>query len=195
MLVEPSGAPSPSRRASLALSRVRLERLTLADAALAAAAVLVVAGRGDLWVLAVLLGIADASAAAVLVTAAAGAIALDRFGSAALTDIAGAQAVLGAAGWHGHAGDLAATGLVALALVVTARRRPTAAVSGALAGALLAGPSVAAGFAPAVLHVVALAGGAAIGWFSWSFGPRRARAAAALGLAALATIVSVATTG
>jgi len=191
VLVEPSGAPRPSRRPSLTLNRGRLERFTPADAALLAAAVLVATGRGDLWVVAALLGLAAASAVPALITAAAGAVTLDRFGSAALADIAGAQAVVGSAAWHGASAEIAAMWLVAAALVLAARRPAVAAVAGALAGSLLAGPSIVAGFGDAALHIAAAAGGAFIGWTAAVLRPARLRPALEIGLATLSVLLTL----
>lgn len=172
MLVEPSGAARPHRRTPRsALRPPRFDRVGPRQACAIAAAVLVVTGRGDLWVLAVLLGLADQSVGPTLVAGAAGAAALERFGSAGLADIAGAQSVLGAAGWHGTTPAVVASWAFAIALVFVCRRPGPAAIAGALGALLLAGPALAGGLGDAMLHVVALAAGAGLGWLA---APRRA---------------------
>jgi hypothetical protein len=90
----------------------------LAPAALAIAAlVLAITSRGDLVVLAVLLAAAGANGTHVVAIAMACAAALVRWGSSSLGAIAGAQAVLGPAGWTGDAAGVASAWLAAAALL------------------------------------------------------------------------------
>jgi hypothetical protein len=116
-------------------------------------------------VVAVLLGVSDRAAVPALVGAAAGALALERFGSARLSDIAGTQSVLGEAGWHGAGGAVAATWLVTIALVLACRRPAPAAVAGALGALLVVGPALNGGIVDALVRVVAVVVGAGAGWF------------------------------
>ena len=139
--------------------------------------------------LAVLLAVADLAAAPLFVVGAAGALALERFGSAGLADIAGAQSVLGGAGWHGPASAVVASWVLAAALVLVCRRPGPAAVCGAVAGLLVAGPALAGGLDDAALHLVALSVG---GGLAWVLAPRRTssnrQATIAVGMAGLGLI-------
>ena len=65
-----------------------------------------------------------------------------RVGSAALVDISGAQAVLGAAGFTGSLAAVSATWASAVALLAVARNRSTGAAMGLVAGALVASPAL-----------------------------------------------------
>jgi hypothetical protein len=89
-------------------------------ALLAAALALAVTSRGDVVVLALLLGFGAGRRVSGLASAAALAAALVRWGSPALGAIAGAQAVLGPAGWTGSSAAVASAWLGALALVLAA---------------------------------------------------------------------------
>jgi len=135
------------------------------NAGLAAAAALTATGRGDIWTLAVAFGVSDASALTALVVALAGVATIARTGTAALTDIAGGQAVLGAAGFTGSTVAIAAAWATALSLVLVARDRFTGAVLGAFAGTLVAGPSLAGGYKSVLVWVAGVAVGGVLGWF------------------------------
>ena len=89
-------------------------------ALLVAALALAVTSRGDVVVLALLLGFGAGRRASGLAAGAALAAALVRWGSPALGAIAGAQAALGPAGWTGSAAAVASAWLGALALVLAA---------------------------------------------------------------------------
>jgi hypothetical protein len=89
-------------------------------ALLAAAFALAVSSRGDVVVLALLLGFGAGRRASGLAAAAALAAALVRWGSPSLGAIAGAQAVLGPAGWTGSSAAVASAWLGAFALVFAA---------------------------------------------------------------------------
>jgi hypothetical protein len=91
------------------------------SALLAAALALALLSRGDVVVLALLLGFGASRRASGLAAAGALAAALVRWGSPALGAIAGAQAVLGPAGWTGSAAAVASAWLGAIALVLAAR--------------------------------------------------------------------------
>ncbi len=189
-----SARRSPPRRqltqhAANGQARRQLLPRRVSDAALAAAGVLTITGRGDVWTVALAAGVADTSAVTALVVAAAAVAALARTGSAYLGDIAGAQAVLGAAGFTGSAVAIVAAWASAASLLVVARRRAVGAVLGLLAGALVAGPSFNGGIRSIAVAVAGLAGGAAAGWFLTPADGRRrwqrfiALAAAAAGVA------------
>ena len=117
-------------------------------AAAGAALVLAVTSRGDAFALAVALGLAAwRPVAAVAVAAALGATAW-RWGSSSLEAIAGAQAVLGPAGWVGPGPAAAGSWLAALAIAVAcpsfqARgpRLVAALASGTAAAVVVAGPA------------------------------------------------------
>jgi hypothetical protein len=89
-------------------------------ALLAAALALAVTSRGHVVVLALLLGFGAGRRMSGVASAAALAAALVRWGSPALGAIAGAQAVLGPAGWTGSSAAVASAWLGALALVLAA---------------------------------------------------------------------------
>lgn len=122
-------------------------------------------GRGDLWTLAIAFGVADASALTALPVLLVGIATIARTGSAGLSDIAGNQAVLGAAGFTGSAVAIGAVWASAASLVLAARDRWTATGMGALAGLLVAGPSLAGGFPSAVIWILGAGIGGAVGWF------------------------------
>ena len=140
--------------------------IALRNGALASAVVLTATGRGDLWTLAIAFGVADASLATALVVLGAGVATLARSGSAGLGDIAGAQAVLGAAGFTGSVAAVGATWASALSLVVVARHRWASAGLGLLAGALVAGPSLSGGAKSVVVCLLGAGVGAVVGWFA-----------------------------
>lgn len=162
--------------------------LAARDAALVAAAALVLTGRGDLWVVAVAIGIAAGSSLTTLTVVLAGIATLARIGSAGLGDITGGQAVLGAAGFTGADIAVAAAWTSAVSLVLAARQRTTGAVLGALGGMLVAGPAVVGGMNSALVWTGGVVGGAAAGWLV-AASPSRARwqpwVAIGLGVAAV----------
>lgn len=145
-------------------ARPRLS-LELRNAALAAGVALTATGRGDLWTLAIAFGVADASALTALPVLLVGIATIARTGSAGLADVAGNQAVLGAAGFTGSAAAIGAVWASAVSLVLAARDRWTATGLGALAGLLVAGPSLAGGFPSAVIWILGAGIGGAVGWF------------------------------
>jgi hypothetical protein len=89
-------------------------------ALLAAALVLAATSRGDVVVLTLLLGFGAGRRASGFASGAALAAALVRWGSPALGAIAGAQAVLGPAGWTGSPFAVASAWFGAVALVLAA---------------------------------------------------------------------------
>lgn len=165
MLVEPPRATSAARRAPPAVLKRPAWPAPARAAALIAAVVLTVTGRGDLWTLALLVGVADRSMLTALVVAAAGAATLARTGSAALVDINGAQAVLGAAGFTGSLAAVTATWTSAVALVAVARDRWTSAVLGLIGGTLVAGTALNGGMRSVVVWIAGVVAGASVGWF------------------------------
>jgi hypothetical protein len=127
--------------------------------------VLVLTGRGDLWTVAVLLGIADRSMLTAFVVAAAAAASLARVGSAAFVDLSGAQAVFGGAGFTGSLAAVSATWAAAVSLLAVARDRWTGAALGLVAGALVAGPALSGGLRSAAVWIAGVAVGSGVGWF------------------------------
>jgi hypothetical protein len=163
---------------------------SLRVALLVAAFVLAVSSRGDVVVLALLLGLGSASRASGFGTATALAAAMVRWGSPSMRAIAGAQAVLGPGGWTGSGAAVASAWLAGLALVAAARpsSRPTpvwtviaVAPFAAAAADVVAGPSTGGAIAARVAgSVVALGLGIVVS--RWRRAPR---AACLLGTAAL----------
>jgi hypothetical protein len=141
---------------------------------LAAAAVLTVSGRGDAWTLAVAFGVGDASALTALVVALVGVSTIARVGSAGLSDVAGSQVVLGAAGFTGSALAVGAAWTSAVSLVLVARDRWTGAALGAFAGTLVAGPALAGGATNAAEWTGGVLAGGVVGWLV-AAGERRER--------------------
>ena len=92
-------------------------------ALLIGAFVLAVASRGDVVVLAALLALGSWRRTTAFASSVALAAALLRWGSPSLRAIAGAQAVLGPAGWTGSNAAVASAWLAAVALVASARPR------------------------------------------------------------------------
>lgn len=205
MLVEPPRPRVPARARAPHLSstatRVRIAgsraaRFDTLDAlrvaCLAAAFVLALTSRGDVAVLAALLGLGVGRPASALASAGALAATLVRWGSPSLDAIAGAQAVLGPAGWTGSTSAVASAWLAGLALVLAARpRRRTTRWSTALASApfavaaasIVAGPSSGIGFALRVAgSIVAVA--LAVVASRWRRGPDVACVLAAAALVA-----------
>ena len=160
MFVEPPRAQSAARRPARPVLSLRLR-----NAALVAAGVLTVTGRADLWTVAIALGVADAAAVTSLVVLLAGVATLARIGSASLSDIAGSQAVLGAAGFTGSTAAITAAWLSGVSLLLVARDRWTGLALGGLGGLLVAGPSLAGGTKSVGVWVLGAAIGAAAGWF------------------------------
>ena len=139
MLLEPPGQDVPPRHLVSATDRLRL-------GAAAAALALTLLSRGDALVLAGLLGLVAWRPLRAL----GGAVALGagawRFGSMGLSDLAGAQAVLGPAVVVGPTASAAGSWLAAVAIVACAPRdgpaRPLLVLAtGAAAGTVLAGPA------------------------------------------------------
>jgi len=120
-------------------------------ALLAAALALAVTSRGDVVMLALLLGFGAGRRASGLAAAAALAAALVRWGSPSLGAIAGAQAVLGPAGWTGSSLAVASAWLGAGALVcaaVSLDRTSTVVTALSVAPFAIAAADVAVGPAP-----------------------------------------------
>ena len=155
-----------------------------------AAAALALTAAGDLFVLAVLLGLAAGDALAGGAAALVALTCLIRFGSTGLQALAGAQSVLGPAGLSGSVLAAASAWFGAAALVVAAPAGVAGLAFGAAAGVVVAGP--AAGTPGGLLvRIVGLAGGAALAWVvgarpGWRPWPASALGGAAVVLAALA---------
>lgn len=180
-----------SRPQYLAATRPRLP-IPVRNAALAAAAALTATGRGDIWTLAVAFGVADASALTALVVALVGGATIARTGSAALGDIAGGQAVLGAAGFTGSVIAIGAAWTSAVGLVLAARDHWTGAVLGGFAGTIVAGPSLAGGAKSIGVWTGAVVVGAVAGWFGAASKRReRWQPWVAVGIAAVAAGLGV----
>jgi hypothetical protein len=130
-------------------------------AAVAAALALVLTSAGDTFLLAAVLGLAAADLT-VLASGALVAIAvLARWGTTSLAGLAGAQAVLGPAGWRGSVLASASAWCAAAALIAaagTTRRTSIAVALGLAAGLVVAGPAAARADAALVR-----AAGAAVG--------------------------------
>ena len=136
MLVEPPGSHVPPRHRLSPIATARL-------AAAAAALVLALTSRGDVVVVGVALTVAAWRPVAALAVAAAVGASAWRWGSASLEDVAGAQAVLGPAGWVDPPLAAAGSWLGALALVLVAPTMPRVAgwlAAGAAAAVVVAGP-------------------------------------------------------
>ncbi len=115
----PTPPEEPQPESELALrppARLPVPRAAL----LAAAFVLALTSRGDVVLLAVLLGFGAARRTSALACAAALSAALVRWGSPGLGAIAGAQAVVGPAGWTGSNVAVASSWLAASALLLAA---------------------------------------------------------------------------
>ena len=130
----------------------------------AGAAALVLTGRGDAYLLALLLGLAALDALAAATAGAVATVLLARWGSSSLAAAAGAQSVLGLGFLVGPVPAAIAVVLAALALFAAAPPDRLAVVFGATAGIVLAGPSFAT-FPGALVRILAVAaGGAAAGY-------------------------------
>jgi hypothetical protein len=181
LLVEPPRALVPRRRPSPHRS------LTLA--ATAAAFTLTLASSGDLFLVAVLLGLATADVLVAGVGALVTLSVLARWGTTSLPALAGLQSVLGPAGITGEAVGVTASWSAAVALVVCAGgvpRRIAAVPLGLLAGLLVAGPAVTGGTDAAVRLA-----GVAVGAGTAAFVAGRVPGRVALPLAALVAALAV----
>jgi hypothetical protein len=151
-----------------------------------------VTGRGDLWTLALLVGVADRSTLTAFVVAAVGVATLARTGSAALVDINGAQAVLGAAGFTGSLAAVTATWVGAVSLLAVARDRWTSAVLGLIGGTLVAGTALSGGLRSVAVWTLGLAAGVLVGFVLVSEVHRqRWHVAVDVGVAAVAIALGV----
>jgi len=171
------------RRDGSALVPVRL-------ALLVAAFVLAVASRGDVFVLALVLGLGVGRRASAFAAVVGLVAAMVRWGSPSLRAIAGAQAVLGPAGWTGSRAAVASAWLGAMALVAAARRGPrvvslatcvSLAPFAVAAADVVVGPSLGGAVGWRVLASIA-AFGLALVFSRWRSAPEYA---IAFGLAAL----------
>lgn len=127
----PRRGPSPHRSLTLA--------------ATAASLALVLTSSGDVFLVAVLLGVATADAVVAGVGVLVAVSVLARWGTTSMRALAGLQAVLGPAGITGDTFGVAASWLAAVALLVAAAgvpRRAAAVPLGLLAGLVVAGPAV-----------------------------------------------------
>jgi hypothetical protein len=162
----------------------------LREAAAAGAFVLVLTGRGDVFLLAGLLGLVAWERRAAATALAAAAALLARWGTSSLPALAGAQSVLGPALVVEPLLDAVAVVSAAAALVLIAPSGPLGLVFGAAAGVVVAGPSWAT-VPGALVRLVAIAAGAAAVWCLGPRLPERARQAAPA-LAGLAFLAAVA---
>jgi len=127
------------------------------SALLVAALVLAVSSRGDVFVLALVLSLGVGRRASAFAASVALISVMVRWGSPSLAAIAGAQAVLGPAGWTGSRAAVASAWLAAIAVIGATRRGPRLL-------SLASGVSVAP-FAVAAADVVAGPSiGGEIGW-------------------------------
>lgn len=188
MHVEPPGPHVHGGAAAPSLNTTELR-----IAAGAAAGVLVLTGRGDAFLLALLLGLTAADLLAGTTAGAVATVLLARWGSSSLAAAAGAQSVLGAGFLVGPLPSAAAVVLAALALLAAAPSGLMATVFGAAAGVVLAGPSFAT-VPGAAVRVLAVVLGAALAWYGLPRVPDRLRdrlrvgAPAAGGLAVLLAV-------
>lgn len=143
MLVEPPRPVVPARAGLTIAAGVPLR-----TAASVAALVLAVLSRGDVVVLAALLALAAWHLPAVGAVVPALLASAWRWGSTSLDALAGAQAVLGPAGWTGPAAAAASAWLAAVAVVLAVSGRlprpPSlvlAVATGATAAVVVAGPA------------------------------------------------------
>ena len=183
--------PSTSARAAPAHAPADASSVRLV--LLVAALVMAASSRGDVTVLATLLAFGSARRSSALAAATALGAAMVRWGSGSLRAIAGAQAVLGPAGWTGGTVAVTSSWLAALALVAAARpvggaRSVRALVSlsafAVAAADVVAGPSAGGALGVRVLaSIVALA--LAFGCSRW-----RAASAGAAGIGVVALAVA-----
>lgn len=166
---------------------------------------------GDLVLLAVLVGLAGydlASGGVAVVAVASGVI---RWGTTSLASLAGAQAVVGAAGWTGSAAEVASSWLAAGALVVACPgpgpHRPgdgpetsfvggiaPAVACGAVAAQLVAGAALSSSPSPGAVavRVVAPVAGAALALACGRLLPRSAALVAGGAASAGAVVLAIA---
>jgi hypothetical protein len=173
MQVEPPGPHVHGGSAATGLTGLTTAELRLAAGAGAAA--LVLCGRGDAFLLALLLGVTAFDVLAGLTAGTVATVLLARWGSSSLAAAAGAQSVLGLGFLVGPLPSAAAVVLAAAALFAVApaddRLRT---VFGAAAGIVLAGPSFAT-LPGAVVRLLAIAAGAAAAWYGLPRVPERIR--------------------
>ncbi|MGH9245810.1 MAG: hypothetical protein ACRD29_16125 [Acidimicrobiales bacterium] len=133
-------------------------------AAAAAATALAVTSRGDITLLAVALGLAAADPLVGLTAAMAGVAVAVRWGSTSLESVAGAQAVVGPAGWTGRGAAVVAMWFAAAALLLAARPLADEAFAGLRSGrwssVVRLAPTVPFGVAAATVVVGSAPGGA-----------------------------------
>jgi hypothetical protein len=177
------------RRWELAASR------RLHVALVGAAGLLALTSSGDVYLLAVLLGLVVADAISAGMCALALTALVVRYGTSSLAAVAGAQGVLGPAAFSGGPLFVAATWAAALSVALISRGGLPLVAFGLTAGAILAGP------APGEpLDLAVRIGGAILGlalaWGGARYLPRRltrplalAAAAVAVGLAAVGRFV------
>jgi hypothetical protein len=138
------------------------------------AATLVLCGRGDAYLLALLLGVAALDTLAAATAATVATLLLARWGSSSLAATAGAQSVLGLGFLVGPLLSAVAVVLAGLALLAAAPRDRVAVVFGAASAIVLAGPSFAT-LPGALVRVLAVAGGGAAAWYGLPLVPDRIR--------------------
>jgi hypothetical protein len=179
-----TGPAAPVPETATSAGDLPVLRLALGAGAL----VVAVASRGDVYVLAVLLGFAAGRRRAGLAVALALVASSVRWGSPSLGAIAGAQAVLGPAGWTGSAAAVGSAWFAAAALVLAAApidrgwpwRMASVAPFGLAAADVVAGPGPGGAIAVRVLaSAIACAAAAALP-------DRRARDAFAVAAAVVA---------
>lgn len=169
MHVEP---PGPHVHGGSATPSLTTRELRLAAGV--GAAMLVLTGRGDAFLLALLLGVTASDALAGVTAGTAATVLLARWGSSSLAAVAGAQSVLGLGFLVGPPMSAAATVLAALALLAAAPLGLFATVFGAAAGVVVAGPSFAT-FPGGAVRVPALVLGAALAYYGLPRVPDRVR--------------------
>jgi hypothetical protein len=162
-------------------------------AAVAAALALTLSSTGDTFLLAAVLGLAAADLT-VLTSAALVAIAvLARWGTTSLAGLAGAQAVLGPAGWRGSvlaAASAWCAGAALIAAAGTTRRTSIAVALGLTAGLVVAGPAAARADV-AVVRAAAGMLGVVLALVGARVLPPRAAVPLTLGLGAAAVVLGV----
>jgi hypothetical protein len=169
--------------------RQRLVRLGLAAGVVA----MVATSTGDVLAVGVALGLLAADAVTGSTAVLAGLATVARWSSSSVGALAGAQAVVGAAGWTGPWPSVLSSWVAALALVLVCPRGRGAAVAfGVVAAALVAGPAVGGSLGSLAVRVGASAVGVAAAALAASRVPRRVARPLALEMAALAFLVVVA---
>lgn len=160
-------------------------------ALVSAASVIAVTSSGDTFLLAALLGLVAADIAVAGVAALAAVSLTIRFGTSSLAAAAGAQAVLGPAGFVGEPLSAAAAWLAGLALAFVSPRGLPMLAFGLAAGTVLAGPDV-AGPATLAVRVAGALGGLTVTWAAARYVPRQAARWSAAAFAGLAVVAAVA---